>query len=885
MVAAANIAHLPTTELRARVNAGKRLLAAEKARDSMLAYMKFIRPDPEDIDDPDRSTFIEHPLARLLCQIIEKMDRGEVKRAGVSVGPQFGKSEVLSRGGPAWLSGRNPRRNMILAGYGDTFAAEFGFDCREIMQSAPHKQVFPEHALHPHKQAADALWTTAGGKMAFVGIGGKGTGKPADFFFVDDPIKNEEDARSELFRETNWKWFNGVVFSRVTNETRILIVHCLAGDTLVTMADGSPQRIDQVRPGDYVRAYENGQHVARRVLNWAPQGEDDVFEIRTRNHRVRANGRHPFLVRRNGAEEWVKTADLKKGDVLVSSAVERGCSEAVLTEEQAWLLGFMFGDGWLTKRDTTQTDKQGRTYPRRGIVTCCAMSKYPDLNARVLAAFKALFGVEPKQTKHGYWRTERQDIGQWFAKHGLNGRAKTKQLPNWIFGQPQAVRAAFVKGFSEADGCVDKKGRTTCAAANQRMIAQLRALARGCGLVPSNLYVCRQTVQPPNSKAPVQSECWSFRFSVKRRQEAFVDAPIVSVKPAGRAEVFDIQVEGAESFLADGLVCHNTRWHEDDLLGRLCDPDHPERNKLYKGIAERWTYYNLPAVIDDPKLAKALGLTLEPQTDPNVISMFGTKPISSIWPEKKSLAILAEAKQSDAQTFNALYMGKPSADEGSYFRVQDIVEYERDDLPQRQYMQFYGASDHAVSTDQKRDATVIGCVGVDYEDTIWVMPDLVWDRIETDQTVEEMLMKMQQYRPLLWWMEAELISKSFGPFLKRRMIEERTYTALDPVRPTKDLRTRARAILGRMQQRKVRFPRFAPWWHNAKRELLKFDTATHDDFVAFMALIGLGLTKEVSGAKPMAAVPEYKPGDIRWIVQSSEARKRDADLLVARKGW
>lgn len=879
-----DLSQVPTPELRARTLGAKRLLAAEEARDDMLAYMKFIRPDPEHPDDPAYSAFIEHPLARLLCQVIEKMDRGEVKRVGVSVGPQFGKSEVLSRGAPAWLSGRDPRRNMILAGYGDSFAAEFGFDCREIMQSQPHKQVFPKHQLHAAKQAADALWTTAGGKLAFVGVGGKGTGKPADFFFVDDPIKNDDDARSDLFRENNWKWFNSVVFSRVTNSTRILIVHCLTGDTLITLADGSPKRLDEIRPGDFVRAYENGAHVSRRVLNWASQGEDDVLEIRTGNHRVRANARHPFLVLRDGAESWVKAGDLKKGDLLITSAVEPSVGEARLTAEQAWFLGFMFGDGWLTRRDATNTDKLGRTYPRRGYVTCCATSKYPALNARVLAAFDRLFGVTPKETRYGYWRTEKQRIGRWLAEHGLNGRAKTKRLPAWLFGQPREVREAFVKGFSEADGHVDAKRQTTCAAANREMIAQLRALARGAGIVPSNLHVSRQSVQPPHSVAPVAGETWSFKWGEQRRTTAFATAAIRSIEPAGRAEVFDLQVEGAENFLADGLVTHNTRWHEDDLLGRLCDEDHPERKKLYANI-KGWTYYNLPAVIDDPKLAKALDLKLEPPTNPNVISMFGTKPMTSIWPEKKSLEILAEAKASDPQTFNALYMGRPSVDEGSYFHVKDIVEYDRDELPRNEFLRFYGASDHAVTANQKRDGTVIGVAGIDHEDNIWVMPDIVWDRMETDKTVEEILAKMQQYRPMCWWLEDELISKSFGPFLKRRMIETGTYTALDGIRPTKDKRARARSIQGRMQMRKVRFPRFMPWWADAKRELLKFDTATHDDFVDFMSLIGLGLTKEVGATRPAAPEPEYKPGSFKWIKQSSETRRRDADILQARKGW
>src|SRR3546814_4215087 len=112
----------------------------------------------------------------------------------------------------------------------------------------------------------------------------------------------------------------------------------------------------------------------------------------------------------------------------------------------------------------------------------------------------------------------------------------------------------------------------------------------------------------------------------------------------------------------------------------------------------------------------------------------------------------------------------------------------------------YGASDYAVSEKQERDSTVLGIVGVDERDDIWVLPDLVWDQMETDRTVEEMVRAMRDHDPELWWMENELISKSFGPFLRKRMDEEKVYTQIDPVTPSKDKRERARSTQGRRSE-------------------------------------------------------------------------------------
>jgi hypothetical protein len=118
------------------------------------------------------------------------------------------------------------------------------------------------------------------------------------------------------------------------------------------------------------------------------------------------------------------------------------------------------------------------------------------------------------------------------------------------------------------------------------------------------------------------------------------------------------------------------------------------------------------------------------------------------------------------------------------------------------------------------------------------------------------------------------------------MHESRTYCVVDPVRPSADKRTRARAIQGRMAMQKVRFPRFAPWWPDARAELLKFDKATHDDFVDFMAWIGLGLTKEIGASENRIANDNPpKTGTIQWIKARArgDERRKARDKAIA--GW
>ena len=181
---------------------------------------------------------------------------------------------------------------------------------------------------------------------------------------------------------------------------------------------------------------------------------------------------------------------------------------------------------------------------------------------------------------------------------------------------------------------------------------------------------------------------------------------------------------------------------------------------------------------------------------------------------------------------------------------------------------------------------MLGCIGVDEDDHLWVMPDLVWGKLKTDKTVEELLMQFQTHKPGLWWLEDELISKSFGPFLLKRMREEKIYTTLDPLTPAQDIELRGRAIQGRMAMQMVHFPKFAPWWQKAKTQLLMFPSATHDDFVSWLALIGLGLLKNV---KAKAAKPKeddrIKAGSMAWILKQSEKRIRRKQADDRKAGW
>lgn len=127
--------------------------------------------------------------------------------------PRHGKTEILSRYGPAWLLGHRPNWRVLLACYEADFAAEHGKRARLIYGSYASK-LFGTR-LDPSSTAGDNWRTTAGGGMATTGVGGPLTGRGANLLLIDDPIKNSEDAASETMRAKQWDWFRSTAYTRL----------------------------------------------------------------------------------------------------------------------------------------------------------------------------------------------------------------------------------------------------------------------------------------------------------------------------------------------------------------------------------------------------------------------------------------------------------------------------------------------------------------------------------------------------------------------------------------------------------------------------------------------------------------------------------------------
>jgi len=103
------------------------------------------------------------------------------------------------------------------------------------------------------------------------------------------------------------------------------------------------------------------------------------------------------------------------------------------------------------------------------------------------------------------------------------------------------------------------------------------------------------------------------------------------------------------------VIVMATRWHEDDLSGRL--------------IKDGWQYLNLQALCEDPA------------TDP-----LGRQEGEALWEEKRPRVFLEERRARDPWGFTALYQGRPRPRGGALFR--EPARFDR--LPDGAYRCAYG---------------------------------------------------------------------------------------------------------------------------------------------------------------------------------------------------
>ena len=261
------------------------------------------------------------------------------------------------------------------------------------------------------------------------------------------------------------------------------------------------------------------------------------------------------------------------------------------------------------------------------------------------------------------------------------------------------------------------------------------------------------------------------------------------------------------------IVLIQTRWHEDDLAGRLLEHD-----------AGQWEVLDLPAISRDGE---------------------------ALWPEWYPLETLQRIKDTIGQReWSALYQQQPQPDEGTFFQREWLKEW----TEKPKALNLYGTSDYAV-TEEGGDYTVHRIWGVDSEGALYRLDG--WrGQTSSDKWIEAKLDLIAKHKPLAWFGEGGVIQKAIEPMLRRRMMERKVFCRLEWLPSIHDKPTRARGFQARAAMGKVQFEPGAD-----VSEYLSFPAGKHDDEVDVASLIGRALDS-AHPAIIAAPQPKNNPPDL-----------------------
>lgn len=764
---------------------------------------------------------------QVVCEHLDRLIRRDIKRLMIFMPPRHSKTELAARRMPAFKLGLNPNSQFMYCTYSADLAAKTSREVQRIIADPFYQARFPETQLRSTStdknvkaaQSADMFEIVkAHGYLRAASVGGAITGMGFDCLpgsvLVETslgPIRIDNvhalvgkgykiNALSLNHARSAYEW-RPILASRQLKSDKPIIrirsdrgsIECTADHRIYV--DGSYRKAGDLRCGEGLAKVQQAcLHSMRRALL---QEVDSVPGVLSR--RTSEDGRPDVRL----VQQVIPEDSLRGGE-----GQEKRVHRSILRQVMLRCAPISRDDApmrmWPTDEDTQGAALSG--------VHRCAQS---------IAA----------KTAHVMWTMCRA--------------VQVQQSQTKILLQSLRLRCAHWAKQSEIFGwSILYRAFPPCEAAGQGA-----GWDEVCGLWRSS---CDQTdpVRSSNQydRAPHRRGHPEQQLRESGNALPFLphDPPQIETVAISMVErlcpsddfVYDIQVAGNENFFANGFLVHNcgiiddpfkdhaaayserqreavwdwwtsafitraemdaticvmqTRWHEDDLAGRLLLAE--------PGI---WTVLSLPAINEG-------GPTL---LDPR-------KAGQALWPGKKNETELKAIRALSERDWRALWQQDPRQESGNIVKRHWWKWYDK--LPDT-FDETLISVDAAFKDTTKSDYVVVQYWGRNKVDKYLI--DQFRDKmgiVETMAAIKSMRAKHSQSRKVL------IEDKANGPaiieMLKKKM------TGIIPFEPEGSKESRVHSVSPQIESGNVHLPRGASWVEDYVNEFSKFPLAKHDDQV------------------------------------------------------
>lgn len=264
------------------------------------------------------------------------------------------------------------------------------------------------------------------------------------------------------------------------------------------------------------------------------------------------------------------------------------------------------------------------------------------------------------------------------------------------------------------------------------------------------------------------------------------------------------------------IILIMTRWHEDDLAGRILEQE-----------GHKWTVLDFKAIAEDE-------------------DVLGRLPGEALWSDRFPMDSLNEIKESiGTYWFSALYQQEPKPSDGGIFKRKDIRFYDLENdaytlfgddgenkiVAQAGHIRFMTV-DLATKAKETADYTVL-CMWDITADKDLILVDAIRVRIDGAGHLELVTQFYNQWHP----QEIDIESTQYQITLVQQALK--AGLPAREMRPEKDKVTRALTVATMFEAHKVYIRRNAAYTNDFIEELVAFPHGSHDDVVDNFSMAGI----------------------------------------------